>query len=160
MTRLICTLWLFLIAGAASSSEAPPQAQQDSQGPADVSPRVQSQLRWLDAVRAQRELREERRRTNKAVAEARRRQIDPWGAARQEARQEENRRRREALKDDVERNREELRKRSAWTYPMDPGYKGPPPPVPTARADGSGQGHAGPAHPPTGWDNSWYYRNH
>lgn len=149
MTRLLCTLWLCLIAGAANSSEDLLQAQQGGQDPADVSAKVQSQLRWLDAVRAQRELREERRRANKAAADAR-----------QEARQEENRRRREALKEDIERNREELRTRSVWAHPMDPWYQGPLLRAPTARAYGSGQPHPGPTYPPNGWDNSWYYRNH
>ena len=158
MTRLIITLLLCLIDGAVSSDGEPQQEQHGGQSPVDASPQAQPPLLWLDAVRTQREFREKQRRANRAAIDEHRRQIDPWGVARQEAREEETRRRREALKEDIERNRETLRNRSDWAHSVDPRYQGPPPPPdPRIEADGS---RRAPRHPPTGWDNPWYFRGH
>lgn len=145
---------------------APPRNGAGARAPAqgdyraNVSPQTQPPLPWLDAVRAQREIWEEKRRANKAAIDARRRRIDPWGAARQDAREEEVRRRREARKDEVARNRNVLRNRGARTPPRDPFYQGPRPPSPEPAQDSPDHPSPAPAYPPSGWDNPWYYQGH
>lgn len=121
---------------------------------------------WLDEVRAQRQAREERRRADKEVRDARRRWIDPWGAAQQEAREQETRRRRNAFFEHIERDREALRNQVPWGFPRDPwqeeatGSQAETPLSTPADATGvSRQPVPNPSpYPPTGWDNRWYYR--
>jgi len=115
--------------------------------------------RWLDEVRAQRQIRQKRRR---AAQEARRR-IDPWGAARQEIREREAQRRHDAFLEHIARDRETFRNQVPWQLRQGPwqegtsGFSATQSQPPTDAAAGA-PGQAPPAYPLPGWDNRWYYR--
>lgn len=122
--------------------------------------------RWLDEVRAQRQMRRERRRAVQEAIQARRRWTDPWGAARQEFREQETQRRHDAFLEHIDRDRAAFRNQVPWGFPPDPRPGAPSPaPAPSlgssaeVTAETSGQAASRtPAYPLPGWDNHWYYR--
>jgi len=105
-TRPIVVLCVGLLMTFPAAAQPPLPFPADSAPPAEPEP----VRRWLDEVRAQRQIRQERRR---AAQEARRR-IDPWGAARQEIREREVQRRHDAFLEHIERDRETFRNQGPW----------------------------------------------
>ena len=121
---------------------------------------------WLDEVRAQRQIREERRRAAKEAMDARRRWIDPWGAAQQDARKQETQRRRDAFFEHIERDRNAFRNQTPWGFQQGPWINESPSPSSDspqtpAQDPFAGSGPENPqvsTYPLPGWDNRWYYR--
>lgn len=150
---------LFIVFSVAAQEPPPPLPPLPAVGisPAEPEP-VQ---RWLDEVRAQRQIGEERRRAAKEAMDARRRWIDPWGAAQKEAREHEAQRRREAFMEKIDRDRETLRSQGPWAVPRQPlpdvTAELPPPGNDTTAVPGQSEPHAS-TYPLPGWDNRWYYR--
>jgi len=135
----------------------PVAAQPPLPFPADGMPLAEPEpvRRWLDEVRAQRQIRQERRR----AAQETRRRIDPWGAARQEIREREVQRRHDAFLEHIERDRETFRNQGPWQEGTAGISATPSQPLTNTAAGGSGQ--ASPralTYPLPGWDNRWYYR--
>lgn len=110
---------------------------------------------WLDAVRAQRQAWEGRRRATRDAFDARRRQHDPWGAFQLESREQQYQQRREAFLDRIEQDREHFRNQGPWQTPAVP-----EPPDADALPD-INPVDAPILYPPLpGWDNRWYYRGY
>lgn len=126
-----------------STTDVAPQAV-----PGPSSPEGVISDRWLDAVRAQRQAWEERRRAAQEAMDARRRLNDPRTSA-----HEEHMRRREALMEHIERDREHFLNQGPWQIPPPPN---PGPPGSPGNPPGSDPTLAYPPLP--GWDNRWYYR--
>jgi len=154
--------WLLVAQVAAAQDPPPPPPPVVPSLPLEPEPVRQ----WLDEVRAQRQVREERRRAQKEAMDARRRWIDPWGAAQKEVREQENQRRHDALMEHIERDREVLRQQLPWRFVPDPWFADAPrtqmqrvPAPATAGNDPASQ--AVPPHdsaPRPELDNGWYYR--
>ncbi len=139
-------------AGADQQPVGTPPAGKHNPAPAssDGSPH------WLDAVRAQRQAIQQRRR---AKHEARRRAIDPLGSARQEAHDQEFERRRRELRERIAEDRKLFMNSGPWQKPwpeapqFGPHFMpkvGPGLPPPDAASS--------PSEEPPEWDNGWYYR--
>ncbi len=119
--------------------------------------------RWLDEVRAQRQIRQERRRVAKEARDARRRWIDPWGAARQELREQETQRRHDAFLEHIKRDREAFRNQVPWRFRQSPWQEetsGPPTTSPQSPTEETtrASGQTASPYPLPGWNNRWYYR--
>jgi len=158
-----------LLAGLLAALSVAAQESTSTLTTAGTSPAGPEPLhQWLDEVRAQRQIREERRRAAKEAMDAHRRWIDPWGTAQKEVREQENQRRRKAFMEHIERDRETLRNQIPWRFEPGPWQQethplpAQPPSSPGADAlDITGQtaSSASPFALP-GWDNRWYYRGY
>lgn len=152
----------FLAVFAVAAQEPPPPPPGVPPIPVEPEPVRQ----WLDEVRAQRQVREERRRAQKEAIDARRRWIDPWGAAQQEVREQETQRRRDAFMEHIERDREVLRNQLPWRFVPSPWLQDAPTTrthLAPAPAEAGGESAAQGVTPPASyalpeWDNGWYYR--
>lgn len=157
-TRLLAILCIGLFAVSPLTAQTPLPPPTDGMPAAEPEP----VRRWLDEVRAQRQIRQERRRAAQEV----RRRIDPWGAARQERQEQETQRRHDAFLEHIERDREAFRNQGPWQLRQGPwqeeasGFSAPPSQPPAdAAAGASGQTPPRtPTYPLPGWDNRWYYR--
>lgn len=159
---LLGCLWLPL-AGTAQSPPPGTRGLGDGAIPTPAAPEDPAADRWLDAVRAQRQTWEERRRVSQEAMDARRRQYDARSGAHQEARQQEHQRRREALLEHIERDREHFLNQGPWQIPPPPANFANPgqPPTPEASAPGATDGNAPLRYPPLpGWNNHWYYQGY
>lgn len=161
-------------AAADTGVPAPPSTAvqlppQDTSTPDDGVPR------WLDAVRAQRQALQERRR---AQHQARRRAIDPIGTARQEALEQEFLRRRREMRDLIEQERWLFLNFGPWLRPwpaprstiitaagtakteatdeLMPPASSPSELTPSDSVPSSGEPR--PAVELPDWDNGWYFR--
>jgi len=151
---------LLVVFSVAAQPPLPPST--DGTHPAEPGP-VRP---WLDEVRAQRQMRWERRRAAKEARHARRRWIDPWGTAQQELREQETQRCHDAFLEHINRDREAFRNQVPWGFPQDPRPgQNPTSPAASLRAPADdateASGQAAPrtsAYPLPGWDNRWYYR--
>lgn len=173
LLTLICALTA--VAADTSQSGAP------SQSPVQVDPAtLPPATPWLDEVRNQRQIWEERRHSAREAFEERRRRQSPRGATQQDAWKEDIKRRREARRQQMEQEREYYRNLAPnqgppWAPPIEPLPASPLPlapeqPRPTLEPDATIQGHPGPAaggieplappppHTPQDWDNLWYFR--
>jgi len=167
MSRRFRTPIAALVAGlltifgvAAQESSLPPPGT-------DTYPTEPEPVRqWLDEVRAQRLMREERRRAAKEAIDARRRWINPWHAAQQERREQETQRRRDAFMEYIERDRETFSNLVPWGFRQSPWQdeiSEPPaglllsPGMDATEVAGEAEPSASP-YPLPGWNNRWYYR--
>ena len=155
-TRPIAVLFIGLLVVFPVAAQTPPPSPTDGAPAAEPEP----VRRWLDEVRAQRQVRQERRRT---AREAKRR-IDPWGAARQEVREQEAQRRHDAFLEHIARDREAFRNQAPWQLRQGPWQEETSRFSATSSQSPADAGASGQApsqaltYPLPGWDNRWYYR--
>jgi len=162
LTRPIAALGIGLLMAFSVAAQSPLSLPTDGVPSAEPEPL----RRWLDEVRAQRQIRQERHRVAKETRDVHRRWIDPWGAARQEIREQETQRRHDAFLEHIERDREAFRNQGPWRFLQDPwqeetsGPPGTPPRSPAEDTPGI-SGQTAPStsfYPLPGWDNRWYYQ--
>ena len=167
--KLVFFLWTLMLAVSPLVAQEPVPPPPVPMMPAPTEPEGVHQ--WLDEVRAQRRVREERRRAAKEARDARRRLIDPWGAAQQEAREKQQQFRRDAFMEEIDRKREAFRSRAPWGTQPAPWQEVPRDSAPAEMADDAessmgvpgpeGQGPTAPPYPTLpGWNNRWYYRGY
>ena len=167
--KVVFFLWTFALVVSPMMAQEPAPPPPVPMMPAPSEPEGVQQ--WLDEVRAQRRVREERRRAAKEARDARRRLLDPWGAAQQEAREKQQQLRRDAFMEEIDRKREAFRNRAPWGPRPAPWQEMPKDSSPgepaeeiesTIGAPGvEGQAPTAPPYPPLpGWDNRWYYRGY